>query len=102
MDVQFITKQTLLDADIDLTGEDVVTLLVYLNEELQERVGTKITDALTDEQTKTMLAMQDGAAEHELADWMRKNVPTMDALIEEEIASLLDEITEEDDKSEEE
>lgn len=101
MDVQFITKQTLLDADIDLTGEDVVALLVYLNEELQERVGTKITDALTDEQTKTMLDMQDTATEDELAQWMHENAPTMDALIETEIADLLEEISEPDDTEEE-
>lgn len=100
MDVEFITKQTLIDADIDLTGEDVTALLVHLNEELQERVGTKITDGLSEQQVKTMLDMQDTATEQELADWMHTNAPDMEALVDAEIAILIEEITETDEESE--
>lgn len=102
MNVQFITQKTLEDAGIDLTGEDIVALLVHLNEELQDRVGTEITDSLSDEQVKTMLNMQDNASEQELAQWMHDNVPDMEAIVDDEIALLLGEIVEDDDEAEEE
>lgn len=100
MDIQFITQKTLTDADIDLTGEDITALLVYLNEELQERAGDKIVDTLSEEQQQTMQSMQDTATEDELAQWMHDNVPTMEAIVDSEIKLLLDEITEEDDEEE--
>lgn len=101
MDIQFITRKTLTDADIDLAGEDVTALLVHLNEELQERVGAKITDALSEVQLQTMVDMQDTASEDEMSQWIHDNAPNMEAVVEHEITLLLDEIIETDDESEE-
>ena len=101
MNVQFITQQTLIDADIDLTGEDVTALLAYLNEELQDSVGTKITDTLSPEQLQTMSDMQDTATDKQFTDWMHDNVPDMDSIVETEIANLLADIVESEEDSEE-
>lgn len=101
MNVQFITQQTLIDADIDLTGEDVTALLAYLNDELQDKVGTKITDALSPEQQETMADMEETATDTQFTDWMQHNVPDMNSIVETEIANLLADIVETDDESEE-
>jgi hypothetical protein len=100
MNQQFITQKTLEDASIDLTGEDVEALLVHLNELLQERVGTEITEALSDEKLKTLVDMQESATEEELGAWMEENVPDLQDIVTDEIDILLGEIVEGDDETE--
>jgi hypothetical protein len=100
MNQQFITQKTLEDAGIDLTGEDVEALLVHLNELLQERVGTEITEALSDEKLKTLIDMQESATEEELGAWMEENVPDLQDIVTDEIDILLGEIVEGDDETE--
>lgn len=98
MDSQIITQQTLEDAGIDLTGEDVLALLAHLNDIVEERISTKVTDTLTEEQMKTMLALQDDGSDQDLAVWMKKHVPKMDTLVQGEVDRLIDEIIDTDDE----
>lgn len=98
MNDQFITQQTLEERDIDLTGEDVEALLDHLNETVQERVSAQITESLNEAQIETLVAMQDSASEEELGTWLEENVTGMQAIIEEQIEILLNEIVEEDDE----
>ena len=101
MNTQFITQQTLEDADINLTGEDVIALLAHLNDVLQERVGTEITDTLSDEQVQAMLKLQESSSEEELAAWIQQNVPDMETIVQEEIDILIGEIVETEEDSQE-
>lgn len=97
----YITKSTLENADIDLTGQDVEELLADLNDTLQERVSTEITESLADEQLQELIDIQESATEDELIAWLEKNVPNMQQIVQNEIDILLDEITESDDDDEE-
>lgn len=101
MDAQLITQQTLEDADIDLAGEDVEALLIYLNDLVEEQISTKITDSLSEDQVRTMLSLEESANEAKLASWMKQNVPDMDAIVQAEIDQLLSDIVEDDDAEEE-
>jgi hypothetical protein len=97
MDQQFITKATLDDFGINLTGEDVPALLAHLNDILQERVGAEITEALSEDKLKILLDLQETASEDELGLWLDENVPQMEEIVQSEIDDILSEITEEED-----
>lgn len=92
MNQQFITQNAIDALDIDLSGEDIESLLTHLNDTLQERVGVEITEALSDEQLKTLLDMQDSASEEELGTWLETNVPDMKQIVQDEIDIILGEL----------
>lgn len=98
MHPQYITQSTLETLGIDLTGEDVDALLDDLNETLQERVGTEITQALTEDQLKELVDLQESASETEIGDWLQKNVPDMQQIIQNEIDILIGEIVEDEEE----
>lgn len=98
MQPQYITQSTLETLGIDLTGEDVDALLEDLNETLQERVGTEITQSLTEEQLKELVDMQETASEEEMGIWLEKNIPDMKQIVQNEIDILIGEIVEEEDE----
>lgn len=97
MNQQFITESTLDALGIDLQGQDKEALLAHLNDTLQERVGTEITESLDDAQLKTLLALQENASDDELADWLEQNVPDMKQIVQDEIDILLGELAENSD-----
>lgn len=98
MHPQYITQSTLETLGIDLTGEDVDALLDDLNETLQERVGTEITQALSEDQLKELVDLQESATETEIGAWLQKNVPDMQQLIQNEIDILIGEIVEDEEE----
>jgi len=87
MHQQFITEETLTDANIDL---------IHLNDMLQERVGAEITDTFSESQIQTLIDMQENASDDELSVWLEQNVPNLQKLVQSEIDAILDEISEED------
>jgi uncharacterized protein DUF5663 len=89
---EFITKQMLLDAGIDLQDQDVETLLSDINQTLEERVGSEITDTLNEAQLKTLIDMQEKATDEEIGEWLSKNVPNFEEIVKEEIETILDEL----------
>jgi hypothetical protein len=100
MQPQYITQSTLETLGIDLTGEDVEALLDDLNETLQERVGTEITQSLTEKQLTELVDMQESASEEAIGAWLEKNIPDMPQIIQNEIDILIGEIVEDDDETE--
>jgi len=96
MHQQFITEETLTDANIDLIDQDVDALLIHLNDMLQERVGAEITDTFSESQIQTLIDMQENASDDELSVWLEQNVPNLQKLVQSEIDAILDEISEED------
>ncbi|HET8884108.1 MAG TPA: DUF5663 domain-containing protein [Candidatus Saccharimonadales bacterium] len=97
MNHQFITQSTLDALGIDLTGQDIESLLAHLNDTLQERVGTEITETLDDKQLKTLLDMQENATEEELGTWLETAVPDMQQIVQDEIDILIGELAESSD-----
>lgn len=89
-----ITKETLDKYGIDLTDQDVTSLLDHLNVTLEERVGTEITDSLDDSQLKELLAIQENGNEEAVGTWLEKNVPELEQITQDEIDILLGELAE--------
>lgn len=98
MNHQFITQSTLEALGIDLTGQDVEALLTHLNDTLQQRVGTEITETLNEEQLKTLLDMQENASEEELGSWLETAVPDMQQIVQDEIDILIGELADSSDE----
>ena len=93
----FITKESLLAAGIDLEGQDVESLLIEVNTTLEERVGSEITESLTEAQLKTLIDMQEKATDEEIGEWLSKNVPEFERIVQEEIDTILDELADSQD-----
>lgn len=89
-----ITKDLLDEAGIDLTGQDVDTLLAHLNQTLEERVGTEITESLTDTQLEELATLQENGSDEEVGIWLEKNVPELQEITQDEIDILLGELSE--------
>ena len=90
---EFITKESLLDYGVDLTGKDVDSLLAELNATLEERVGSEITDSLDETQLSALATLQEKATDEEIGEWLSKNVPEFEQIVQDEIDTLLDELT---------
>jgi len=91
---EFITKETLVNAGINLEGQDVDSLLAHLNDTLEERVGAEITDALDADQLETLVALQEKSSDEEVGKWLQENVPDFEQIIQDEIDIALGELVE--------
>lgn len=89
-----ITKELLDEAGIDLKDQDVDALLAHLNQALEERVGTEITESLDDKQLEELLAVQENGNDEEVGSWLDKNVPELQEITQDEIDILLGELSE--------
>ncbi|GEM_PF-1271102 len=94
MQPQYITKQNLIDTNVDLTNKDVDTLLDQLNSLLEERIGNEITLSLNDTQIEELVALQDSSDDDVVADWIEAHVEDLDELIENEQDILIGEFVE--------
>lgn len=92
MQNNFITIEHLTELGIELTDTD--NLLTHLNDTLQERVGTEITESLDDEKLKQLLALQEEGSDEDIADWLETNVPELKEIVQDEIDILLGELAE--------
>lgn len=97
MNHKFITQELIDALGIDLSGQDTEALLTHLNETLQERVGTEITEELDDKQLQTLLDMQATATEDEIGEWLEQAVPDLQEIVQDEIDILLGELAENSD-----
>ena len=91
---EFITKDSLLKLGINLEGQDVDSLLAHLNDTLEERVGSEITDSLDENQLKTLVEMQETAGDQEIGEWLKTNVPEFEQMVQDEIDIILGELAE--------
>jgi len=100
MQPQYITQSTLESLGIDLSDQDIDALLEDLNETLQERVGTEITQSLSEKQLTELVDMQESASEEDMGAWLEKNIPDMKQIVQNEIDILIGEIVEDEDETE--
>jgi len=94
MDSPIITKQLLDEAGINLSDQDINALLAHLNQTLEERVGTEITESLSDDQLKALLDVQETGNDEAVGAWLEQNVPELQEITQDEIDILLGELAE--------
>lgn len=94
MEQSLITRQLLEDCEIELAELDETSLLVHLNETLEERVGAEITEELNDDQLVEYLKLQETGSEEEVQTWLQQNVPELRDIVQDEIDILLGELAE--------
>lgn len=94
MNQQYITLEAITSLGINLEGQDIDALLTHLNETLEERVGTEITDSLDDEKLNALLKLQETATDEEIGSWLSQNVPELQQITQDEIDILLGELSE--------
>jgi hypothetical protein len=91
---EYITKESLINLGINLEGQDVDSLLAHLNDTLEERVGSEITESLDDTQLTILVEMQEKASDEEIGEWLKQNVPEFDQIVQDEIDIVLGELAE--------
>jgi hypothetical protein len=88
----YITEDVLKDFGISLEGEDKFSLLAHLNDSLEERIGVRIMESLSDEKLKTLLDLQEHATDDEVGKWIANEVPDLHDIADYEINNLLIEL----------
>lgn len=94
MNQKYITLEAIQELGINLEGQDVDNLLTHLNETLEERVGTEITNSLDDDKLNELLKLQETATDEEVGNWLATNVPELQQITQDEIDILLGELSE--------
>jgi hypothetical protein len=97
MDDQIITKELLEEFGVELDGKDVESLLTHLNTALDERVGTEVTESLSDEKLEELLSLQETDSDEQVGEWINENVPDLQQITQDEIDILLGELAENSD-----
>ena len=92
MNDAFLTEEILIEAGIDVKGQDVPTLLDELNETLNDRVGVVIVEHLNDDQMATLADMQDDDASDEtIGNWINSHLPNFEDIVQEQVELVLSE-----------
>ena len=89
-----ITPELLAEAGVDIPEDQVPSLLEELNEELEERIGEEITNALEDDQLEELVKLQESASDEDVSAWLQTHVPELEQIIQDELDILLGEIAE--------
>ena len=93
----FVTLETLQSFGIKVDEATADSLLQHINETVEERIGTEITESLTDEQLKELLALQDNGTEDQVGEWIAQHVPEYGQIIQDNIDITLGEVAENSD-----
>ena len=87
-----ITLEDLQSAGINIIPEKAEATLSKINDDLNERIGVEITEALTDEQLDEMMRIQQSGDQDALANWMTANIPELSEIVSDERDILLGEL----------
>jgi len=63
-----------------------------LNEELEEKVGTKITESLSEEQLDKLIEIQESKDDNAIEAWLKQNIPNLEQIVQEEIETTIEEL----------
>lgn len=88
----YVTKDDLITLGIDVSDQDIDSLIAHLNQTINERVGAEITESLDDDELKEMLALQDTATDEELMAWVTSHVPDYAEIIEDNTDIVIGEL----------
>ena len=87
-----ITLEDLQSAGVNIPPEQAEATLSKINDDLNERIGVEITEALTDEQLDEMMLIQQSGDQDALANWMTANIPELSEIVSDERDILLGEL----------
>ena len=90
----YISKDSLLALGINHEDHDIDSLLLHLNETVEERIGTEITESLSDKDLEELVALQETASEEELGAWIATHVPDYEAIVQDNIEITVGELAE--------
>lgn len=94
MNDQLITRELLDEFGIAVGDQDEASLLGHLNTMLDQRIGAEITDSLDDSKLQELLSLQENGTEEQVDDWIEKNVPELEQIVQDETDIFLGEIAE--------
>lgn len=89
-----ITPTLLVAAGINVSEDQIEALLESANDQLDERIGTEITETLEDDQLEALVKLQSAGDDEAVAEWLAKNVPELEQIIQDETDIILGEIAE--------
>jgi hypothetical protein len=90
----YVTKQSLLALGINLGDQDIDSLLLHLNDLIEERIGAEITESLTDEQLAELVSLQEESDEEKIGEWIAAHVPDYAAIVQDNIDITVGELAE--------
>lgn len=90
----YITKDSLLALGIKLPDEGADALIIHLNDTVEERIGTEITESLRDDELQELITLQDNASDEEIASWIAAHVPDYEAIVQDNIDIVVGELAE--------
>lgn len=94
MQEQYVTLETLKSFGINVDDATAASLLEHINTTVEERIGTEITEALTDEQLKELLELQDTGTEDQVGEWIAQHVPNYAEIVQDNIDITVGEVAE--------
>lgn len=90
----YITLDYLKQLGITVADAEAEALITHLNDTIDERIGAEITQALTDDQLREMITLQETASEDELGKWIAERVPNYQEIIQDNIDIAIGELAE--------
>lgn len=94
MNEPFITQDALDKLGIDLAGQDKETMLAHLNNTLEERIGTEITESLSESQLEELVTLQESGSDEAVNAWLVQQVPNLQDIVNDHVDVLLGELVE--------
>lgn len=86
-----ITPLLLASTGIDIPDNQVVPLLDYMNNVLEERIGQTVVELLDDDQLQQLAELEETGPEDDVQEWLAIHIPDLPDLIENEVEILLGE-----------
>jgi hypothetical protein len=87
-----LDKEILASLGINLDDEKTEALIKMFEEQLQERVGAEIFEALDDDHAKELVTIQESGDESSIAAYIEQNIPDFRSIVEDETDILLGEL----------
>ena len=76
----------------ELPTQDRDTMLEHIREQLEQRVGERLAAQMTPKQSDDFLKLIEGNDKQAAVEWLRSNLPEHKQVVQEEIATLSEEI----------
>ena len=94
MQEQYVTLATLKSFGIKVDDTTAASLLEHINQTVEERIGAEITESLTDEQLKELIALQENGNEDQIGEWIAQKVPNYAQIVQDNIDIVVGEVAE--------
>lgn len=90
---ELFSKEFLVSIGVDLDDETYAALARHSEDTLNTRVVDSVVELLDEDQLEQLQAMRSSSPD-QIAEWLRRNVPELPAIIEDEVNILLGDIAE--------